>query len=131
MMDEIKVGLVEKAHLTVDREMTADHIGSGSLSVFATPAMVAFVERVCRKMADDRLPKGQSTVGIRIDVQHRAPTPLGGQVRLTAEIIEFDGRKIQYLVQLWDQTELIGEAKHTRAIIDDDRFLKRVQSKQA
>jgi len=130
MMEEIRVGLIEEAHLTVDRQMTADHIGSGSLQVFATPAMVAFVEQVCRRMADDRLPEGQSTVGIRVDVRHRAPTPLGGQVRLRAEVTGFDGRQIEFQVQLWDQTELIGDADHTRVIIDDARFIKRVESKQ-
>lgn len=130
MMDEIKIGLVREAEITVNQEMTADHIGSGSLQVFATPAMVAFVEQVCRKMADERLPEGQSTVGIRVDVRHLAPTPLGGQVRLRAEITAFDGRQIEYKVNLWDETELVGEANHIRAIIDEDRFLKRVQAKQ-
>ena len=130
MMDEIKIGLVREAEITVNQEMTADHIGSGRLQVFATPAMVAFVEQVCRKMADERLPEGQSTVGIRVDVRHLAPTPLGGQVRLRAEITAFDGRQIEYKVNLWDETELIGEANHIRAIIDEDRFLKRVQAKQ-
>jgi fluoroacetyl-CoA thioesterase len=130
MNDEIKVGLVQEARLTVDQEMTADHIGSGNLQVFATPAMVAFVERVCSQMADERLPEGQSTVGIRVEVRHLAPTPLGGQIRLRAEITGFDGRQIEYKVQLWDQTELVGEADHIRAIIDEARFLKRVKSKK-
>lgn len=130
MTVEIIVGLVEEAVLTVTDQMTAKHIGSGSLQVFATPAMVTFVEQTCRRMADERLPSGQATVGIRVDIRHLAPTPLGGQVRLRAEIIDFDGRMIEYQVQLWDETELVGEGRHIRAIIDEARFLKRVQSKQ-
>ncbi|MGD8603093.1 MAG: thioesterase family protein [Anaerolineales bacterium] len=131
MMDEIKIGLVKEAQRTVTQEMTADHIGSGRMQVFATPAMVAFIEQECRRMADERLPEGQSTVGIEIDVRHRAPTPLGGKVRLRAEITGFDGRQIEYQVRVWDQTELIGDATHVRAIIDEARFLQRVESKQA
>lgn len=130
MTDAIEAGLVEEADLTVGADMTAKHIGSGSLQVFATPAMVAFVEQVCRRMADERLPAGQATVGIRVDIRHLAPTPLGGKVRLRAEVTQYDGRKIDFHVQLWDQTELIGEAHHERAVIDEDRFLKRVESKQ-
>jgi fluoroacetyl-CoA thioesterase len=130
MKEAIRVGLVEEAELTVDAEMTADHIGSGSLQVYATPAMVAFVEQVCRRMADERLPAGQATVGIRVNMRHLAPTPLGGKVHLRAEITHYDGRKIDYKVQLWDQTELIGEADHVRAVIDEARFLIRVESKR-
>lgn len=131
MSAEIEIGLMEEASLTVTDDMTAKHIGSGSLQVFATPAMVTFVERICRRMADERLPSGQATVGIRVDIRHLAPTPLGGRVRLQAEITAFDGRLIEYQVKVWDDTELIGEGVHLRAIIDEARFLKRVQSKQA
>ena len=130
MTAELKVGLTEEARLTVADQMTAEHIGSGSLQVFATPAMVTFVEQVCRRMADERLPSGQATVGVRVDIRHLAPTPLGGQVRLQAEITAFDGRIIEYQVKVWDEMELVGEGQHTRAIIDEARFLKRVQSKQ-
>ena len=130
MTGEIKVGLVEEASLLVTDQMTAVHIGSGSLQVFATPAMVTFVEQVCRRMADERLPAGQASVGIRVDIRHLAPTPLGGQVRLQAEITAYDGRVIEYQVRLWDETELVGEGQHIRAIIDETRFLNRVQSKQ-
>lgn len=131
MTGETWVGMVEEAALKVDNQMTADHIGSGSMQVFATPAMAAFVEQVCRRMADERLPAGQSTVGIRVDIRHLAPTPLGGQVRLRAEVTQFDGRQIVFQVRLWDEIEPIGEADHVRAIIDETRFLKRVESKQA
>lgn len=130
-MDELGIGLVEEASLIVSPEKTADHIGSGSLQVFATPAMVAFVEQVCRQMADQRLPDGQATVGVRVDIRHLAPTPLGGQVRLRAEVTAFDGRVIEYKVQLWDETELIGDGQHIRAVIDEARFLRRVEAKRA
>jgi predicted thioesterase len=129
-MGEIKVGLMEEASLLVTDQMTAAHIGSGSLQVFATPAMVTFVEQVCRRMADELLPPGQASVGIRVDIRHLAPTPLGGQVRLQAEVTAYDGRVIEYQVRLWDETELVGEGQHIRAIIDETRFLNRVQSKQ-
>jgi predicted thioesterase len=50
---------------------------------------------------------------------------------LQAQVTAFDGRVIEYQVKLWDETELVGEGQHIRAIIDEARFLNRVQSKQS
>ena len=68
-------------------------------------------------------------MGVAIQVKHLAPTPLGAQVSIQAQITAIDGHLIQFAAQVSDETELIGEAEHTRAVIDEARFLKRVASK--
>jgi len=115
----------------VTEDDLALHLGSGALKVYATPAMVRFIELTCRKLIEPKLPEGQSTVGVDIHVKHLAPTPLGGKVRVRAEITEIEGNLIHFQAEVWDTEEKIGEAEHQRAVIDIARFQKRVAQKSA
>ena len=125
----IGVGNVRESAQEVTRERSATHLGSGTLGVYATPSMALFVELVCRGMIDSKLPEGQASVGIRIDLRHLAPTPVGDTVRIRAEITAIEDNQVFFSAQLWDSKEVIGEALHQRAVIDVERFLRRVRSK--
>ena len=113
----------------VTLERVAAQLGSGSLQVYATPAMVAFVEQTCRKLVEPHLPEGMTTVGIALTVRHIAPTPLGGKVSIQAEIVLIEKNVISFHTEVWDEIEKIGEVAHKRAVIEIDRFNARVQKK--
>jgi fluoroacetyl-CoA thioesterase len=131
MTGSIKVGMRIEAEQEVTHERVAVNLGSGSLQVYATPAMVTFVERTCRALIEPLLPPGQTTVGTFIELKHMAPTPLGARVRIDASVIEVEGRKVSFQAQVWDAEEQIGQARHDRFIIDEARFLERVQRKSS
>jgi predicted thioesterase len=122
-------GLSAEASQMVTLDRTAAHVGSGSLRVFATPAMVLMIEEVCRKMVEPYLEAGQSTVGVSLKVRHLAPTPVGLNVRVRAEVAAFEDGVITFTAEAWDEVEKIGEAEHKRAVIEVDRFLQRVRRK--
>ena len=128
-IDPLEVGLSSEGAQEVTPEVSATHIGSGDLLVYATPAMAALIENTCASMAAKHLPEGQSTVGVEIHVHHLAPTPVGGVVRVRAEIVQIEGNVITFKVEIHDEVELVGEATHRRVIIDKERFLRRVRSK--
>jgi predicted thioesterase len=113
----------------VEERHSASHVGSGSVKVLATPWMIAFMENTARKMMGDVLPEGYSSVGIRVDVRHLAPTPVGGQARVRVEAQTVEAGKVVFLVQAWDGQEQIGTGTHERAAIDEARFLRRVAAK--
>ncbi len=125
----ITVGSRIEDNQQVTLELVASHLGSGSLQVYATPAMVAFVEQTCRKLVEPHLPEGMTTVGIASTVRHIAPTPLGSKVFIRAEIVLIEKNVISFQTELWDEMEKIGEAAHERAVIEIDRFNERVQKK--
>lgn len=114
---------------TVTPELTARHIGSGGLDVYATPAMIALMEAAAVTVLDPLLPEGQGSVGVALDVKHLAATPLGHTVRAEAEVTAVDGKRVTFTVRAWDDRELIGEGTHTRYIIDTARFMERVSAK--
>jgi fluoroacetyl-CoA thioesterase len=128
-MDTIQPGLIGEQETTVTMALTARHLGSGGIDVYATPAMIALMEAAAVAAIDPHLPEGQASVGAAIAVRHLAATPLGQRVRARAEVTGVDGRQITLTVQAWDERELIGEGTHTRFLIDVARFLEKVQAK--
>jgi len=117
--------------LTVSETQSARHLGSGSLRVFATPAMILLIEEVSREAIEPGLPAGQTTVGVELHVRHLAPTPVGSTVRVRCEVTAVDGNRVELHAEVWDEAEKVGEAEHTRAVIDLERFQRRVAAKAA
>ena len=125
----LQVGARVEASQEVTSELTASHLGSGTLRVYATPAMALFVERTCHGLLARHLPEGMTTVGVELRVRHLAPTPLGSLVRLRAEVVGIDGETVSFHAELRDDVEPVGEVEHRRRVIDLERFLKRVEAK--
>ncbi len=128
---KIKVGLQGLARVEVHEGNTAVACGSGSASVFATPAMIGLMEKAALSSVDPLLPEGHTTVGIRVDVQHIAATPVGLTVEARSELVEIDGRRLVFAVEARDNKELIGRGTHERYIVAADKFLQRAAQKSA
>ena len=125
----IEPGMVAEAIQEVTCELTALHVGSGDLQVYATPAMVALVEQTCSSMVMPLLPKSQTSVGTELHIRHLAPTPMGGMVRIRAEVVDVRDNLITFNARIWDEVELVGEVEHQRAVIGVERFMRRVDAK--
>lgn len=108
---------------------TAAAVGSGSLAVYATPAMVALMEKAsCAAIAAGLAP-GTTSVGTELQVRHIAATPLGVQVRATAELTAVEGRKLVFRVEAFDERGKIGEGTHTRFLVEAEKFLQKARQK--
>jgi fluoroacetyl-CoA thioesterase len=127
----LALGLKGEARRVVGEADTAWKIGSGGAPVLATPVMVALMEAAAVSAVDHLLAPGCQTVGVRLDVRHTAPTPLGMEVCAHAELIGVSGRVLTFRVTASDAEEPIGEGTHERAVIELERFLARVKKKAA
>lgn len=127
----LQPGLTGEIRKTVEERHTATHLGSGNVHVLATPIMISLLENAAIEAVDPLLPEGYQTVGIRIDVRHTAPTPVGMQITARAELTKVEGRILTFRVTAEDEKEQVGEGTHQRAIIDTARFLERIRSKAA
>ena len=125
MSDKIKATVTEP----VTESNTALSVGSGSLKVYATPAMLALMEKAACEALKDILGEGETTVGTLLNVKHIAATPVGMTVTATAELIERDGRKLFFNVQANDESGIIGEGSHERFVVLADRFTEKTYSK--
>ena len=129
-MDEIVAGLTGELEHIVSEADTATRWGSGLAPVFSTPALVGLMESTAVAALSEHVLAGQTTVGTRIDVHHLAATPVGMKVRARAELTAVEGRKLTFKIQAWDDVELIGKADHERVVVDEARFLARLQTKK-
>jgi predicted thioesterase len=127
--EAIQPGLRGEVRLKVAAEHTAQYLGSGSVKALATPQMALLMERASVAAVDRLLPDGYRTVGTHLDVRHLAPTPVGLEVKATAELTMVDGRGLTFLVQAHDEVELVGEGTHQRFIIYVQHFSERVTRK--
>jgi fluoroacetyl-CoA thioesterase len=93
--------------------------------VFSTPAMIGLMEGTCVRLTEPFLDQNEQTVGIHVDVWHTAPTKIGQNVTVTAEILEVKGNKIRYTVSATNDTGAqIGHGTHRRAVINTKKFSK-------
>ncbi len=111
---------------TVKYETTAKAVGSGLMEVFATPAMIALMEKTSMMAVSEQIPEGFNTVGTRVEVDHIKATPLGMKVRCEATLKTQDGRKLEFEVVAQDESGLIGKGLHTRFIINEERFMQKI-----
>jgi uncharacterized protein (TIGR00369 family) len=130
-MPTLKPGLVGRATLRVGEEHTAPRIGSGRVHVLATPVMINLMEAAALNAAEHLLPAGRQSLGIELAVSHVAATPVGMEVRATAQVVEVKGNRIVFKVEAHDEMDLIGEGTHQRIVVDVGRFDKRIQRKLA
>ena len=125
----LKTGTLGEARSKVTEENTALKFGSGSVSVFATPAMIGLMEKASINCVDRYLPDGFASVGTKVDIKHIAATPVGMEVIAEAELVEVDGRKLKFKVSAYDGNEKIGEGTHSRYIVELDDFIDRASKK--
>ncbi len=125
----LKTGIKGKEIVIVDETNTAKTMGSGTLNVFATPAMTALMEKTAWKSVAGELEEGSGTVGIRLDITHDAPTPLGMKVTCESVLTSIDGRKLTFEVEAWNERGKIGSGVHERFIIDNKKFQEKADHK--
>lgn len=122
----IPSGLVYECEMVVELKHTAIAHGSGLAEVFATPAMVAFMENTAYKSIEQFLPPGTSTVGSAINVKHLKATLPGKKVKAISKTTEVDGRRIVFDIQVFEDEVLVGTAFHERFVVDNKRFMEKL-----
>lgn len=110
---------------TVAPDDFASALGSGSLPVLATPRMIAWMEHAaCSSLG---LEKGQTSVGISMNVSHDAPSVEGARIRVVAQLTKQKKRLVFYTVSAWMGETCLGKGEHVRAIVDAERFMEKAR----
>jgi len=117
------IGLRHREQLVVEHKDTAAVYGSGALEVFATPAMIALMEKTCLTAVCDKIGEGNTTVGIAVNIKHLKASPVGATIRCDAELTEVDRRRLVFEVKCYEGENLIGKGVHERFVVDSEKFM--------
>lgn len=113
----------------VEEKDSAKSYGSGLVDVFATPAMIAFMEQTCLKLAQLGIEPEEGTVGTLVNVTHSKATPIGMKVWCLATLKEIDKRRLVFEVVARDEEGEIGRGRHERFIINTEKFMAKLSKK--
>ena len=119
----MEVGLRGDASLVVTDADTAVALRSGSVAVLGTPRLVALFEEATMAALGGRVSPGETTVGMRVQIDHLQPTAVGGRVFAEATLERIDGRRLTFTVSASDAKGLVAAGKVTRVVVDVARFL--------
>lgn len=124
---EIELTLV-KTYL-IKTEHAASHVGTGEVEVLSTPAMITFMEKTARQCVQPKLSEGDITVGTRVDIRHLSPIPIGENLKVTAQLLETNERRLMFKVKAEWRNEVVGKGKHERFIVNKEKFLQKLKKK--
>ena len=116
----LPLGLTGRAVLTVTAGDTAEAVGSGDVPVLATPRLLALAEAATVDAVRDALPAELTSVGVRVELDHRRPTPVGATATATATLESVDGRALRFAVRVRDDVSIVGTAEDTGGPADPD-----------
>jgi fluoroacetyl-CoA thioesterase len=115
--------------IIVTADKTAISFGSGTLEVFATPAMIALMEQTAMESVAQFLPEGFVTVGTEVSVKHFKAALPGKVVTCLSKLIQSEDKKLVFEVSASDPFGLIGKGIHKRYIVDKQEFVDNLKDK--
>lgn len=131
MKAAVKVGTVGEERFVVTNQHLIDFAYDGMPEILCTPWLVWFLEHAARSAVLPLLEPGESTVGVVVNVEHTAPTPLGAEVVARARVIYADGPLVSFQLEAFDEHEKIATGTHKLRVIEASRLAKRVAAKQS
>ena len=121
----VAVGLKGVARLTVGEADTARALGSGDVDVLGTPRLLALFEQATVEALTGILDADQTSVGMRVQIDHLQPTPVGAEVTVEASLDKIEGRRMSFTVTASDTGGLIAAGKVTRVVVDRTKFMSK------
>jgi fluoroacetyl-CoA thioesterase len=119
----LQPGLAAKVVIDVQDTDTAVALHTGEVPVLGTPRLVALCEEATLAAIAGQVPEGHTTVGMRVQLDHLAPTAVGCSVAADARLDKIEGRRLTFSVSASDDRGLIAAGKVTRVVVDVEKFM--------
>ncbi|MDO4748358.1 MAG: thioesterase family protein [Eubacteriales bacterium] len=125
----LEAGIKNTITIKVTVDKTAKVMGSGTLDVFATPAMVALMEQTAAQSVQPHLEEGVTSVGTKINVEHLSADPIGIEVVCESTLTQVDNRRLCFDITVSDKHGIVGKAYHERFLIKSESFMAKTNAK--
>ena len=119
----LQPGLAATVALDVGDDDLAVAFRSGDVAVLATPRLIALCEEATMAAVAGQVPAGHTTVGMRVQLDHLAPTAVGHRVKADARLDKIEGRRLTFSVSASDERGLVAAGRVTRVVVDIEKFM--------
>jgi len=117
---------IGKASLKVGQHHFASTMKTGTVNVLSTAILAALMEEAsCDALKTASIVSGETTVGTSLNLVHRRPSALGAEVTAVAKLSNIDKKGVHFDIEAFDETGLIGTAKHIRVFVNQAEFEKK------
>ena len=121
-------GLAASIELKVEPVDTAESLRSGDVPMLGTPRLVGLVEEATVAAIRDHLEPGMTTVGMRVQLDHLIPTPVGETVKADATVERVEGRRLTFTFSVTSNRGLVSAGRVVRVVVNRDRFIEKARS---
>ena len=131
MAKPIPIGARGEAEETVEfkHTMTAHH--PDLPPVYSAPDMIRLMETAAFRALHPYCEGGEITVGTAINIEHRAASGIGAQIKAEAVLEAFDGRFYTLRVTARDDVQEIGRGTVGRAVVNLSKFAEKMKNREA
>lgn len=114
----------------VHSDDTAKAVGSGGLNVLATPTLAVWVEEAAYSLLQLNINEELTSVGVKLNINHIAPTPESMKVTLKITVKEIDRQRYVFEFSASDSVQLVATGIHERVVVNKRKFMKKVENKK-
>ncbi len=130
MKDSLIAGLTHQETILITADKCIDFMGD-DLRVYSTPNMVADIEQTCRNLMLAHADTGEDSVGVRVEIDHLGATLAGQTVTIDVKVTGVDGPRVSFEVEVHDELDKVGQAKHVRFAMETEKQGARLRKKAA
>ncbi|KAH0788888.1 dihydrolipoamide acyltransferase [Histomonas meleagridis] len=112
---------VGKAFLKVTHDNLATVMKTGSVNVLSTSVLLGLMEQAACKALEEVFDE-RTTISYKTDLSHKRPSALGAKVTAVARVKKTSKDLVEFEIEAFDETGLIGTATHIRKFISQDEF---------
>jgi fluoroacetyl-CoA thioesterase len=124
------VPLEQGLRAAFDYQVTDDDttiaVGCGDVPALATPRVLALCEKATVEALTGHLDEGKTSVGMRVQLDHLAPTGVGDTLRIEAVLEEIEGARLSFKVTVNDDRGLVAVGRVSRVVVNRARFLEKL-----
>lgn len=125
------MSVTESLSQTVGVADTAAGFGPDFPKAASTPFVLGLAEVACHNAIARELGPGEVTVGTAATIEHQLPSPVGATLTAHAKLVDRDGRRLHFEVQVLDGDEVCATVKHSRAVVLAQKIEQRLAARAA
>jgi len=126
-MKAISPGTTGTAIRQTSTDHTAASAGNPGVEVLGTAALIIFFEDAAHNCIAPYFEEGEGSLGTLVNIEHLGAACAGAEITATAKLVQQEGRKLDFEVEVRDGERLLMKGEHSRVVVNLDRFLNSVK----